>query len=379
MRRQIITLSLLVTAVLVVGTFSQERVMHLQGSHMQVGASAASDLGTEEDYGRRLGSLVLSVVGEIRSRVPHAEITYTDILAIMCAESGALIRTGRNITSHAGARGLTQVMPSTLKYYAESRAGGFYLPYQPEKLYSNPWYSITAGGLIFNHHLMNYDGDRTKAAIAYNGGPGRVGKAISSLPSETRHYAYTKFPACYNKIISGVSPVNTALWRAMIAFVVENKGETFALELQSLKEVEYFYTREPTPTGEYDPSAWYFADAYKPVSDTSPPQPTTSNEEVNNHDADPPSGIGGTSAALNPSDGSSSRPSVGWRYKNGTVTFTLRSITQCKISIENETYTITPTRPSFDITLTQMTPATFKCVTSAGVSQTPQTINIGPR
>jgi len=186
-------------------------------------------------YGVKLGIEVDEVVKNIHARINGAKITHADILTIMCMESAGLIGRRDVITSSAGARGMTQVMPGTLAYYARNHAGGFYLPNRPDLLYSDSRYSIEAGALIFNHHLMNYIprhgelGGRRMAAIAYNGGPGRVRLPKERLPKETRDYAYKKLPHCYNRVKRGESPVDTSIWTVMVAKVVELTGGKMSL------------------------------------------------------------------------------------------------------------------------------------------------------
>ncbi len=212
-------------------------------------ASLGSILPSQSSYGRDLGIIVDRVVKNIHARIPNAEITHADILTIMCMESAGLVGRRQNIRSSAGARGLTQVMPDTLRYYSRSNVGGFYLPNRPDLLYSDSRFSIEAGALIFNHHLMNYvprNGNirgRTIAAIAYNGGPGRVGLPSNRLPRETYNYAYQKLPNCFNKIIRGQSPVNTTIWEAMVAKVVELTGGRLAADVRgALSDIESIRT-----------------------------------------------------------------------------------------------------------------------------------------
>ncbi len=186
---------------------------------------AAAGIQSQQALGERLGDEIHAVVNNIHARVPNAQITHADVLAIMCMESGGQIGTRQNITSGAGARGITQVMPATLADYARTKKGGFYLDNRPDLLYRDTRFSIEAGALIFNDHLMKYVprygpiNGRTVAAIAYNGGPGRVGLPKSRLPKETRDYAYSKLPSCFNPVKNGVSPINNTLWKAMVARV----------------------------------------------------------------------------------------------------------------------------------------------------------------
>ena len=183
-----------------------------------------------QEYADYLAKVVDDSINSIHATVPNSKITHADVLAIMCMEQQSL-----NISknSSAGARGLTQVMPSTFDLYARANKDGFQdfvrrTACNPAKLSFDARCSIEAGARIFNSLLIRYNGDRTKAAIAYNGGPGRVGK--SRLPKETYDYAFRKLPACLNPIVSGKSPVANRIWKRLVQKVGELTGGRFALQ-----------------------------------------------------------------------------------------------------------------------------------------------------
>tara|TARA_B100000508_G_scaffold78050_1_gene60667 strand:- start:4046 stop:5638 length:1593 start_codon:yes stop_codon:yes gene_type:complete len=190
-------------------------------------ASTAS-LTSGSAYGEQLGKTVDDVVNTILATVPEALITHADVLTVMCMEQGGAnpnLRT--TITSGAGAKGLTQVMPGTFAQYKQTGRGGFrYLGCSYSEIQTNPRCAIESGARIFNDLLMRYDGNRTTAARAYNGGPGR---AYGNLPAETRNYAYNKLPQCWNTILAGKSPVASSVWRAMIQEVSALTNGTFKL------------------------------------------------------------------------------------------------------------------------------------------------------
>jgi soluble lytic murein transglycosylase len=78
----------------------------------------------------------------------------------------------QNALSHAGARGLMQLMPGT----AREQAGKMGLSYQPDALMTDPVYNIRLGDGYFGR-MMDYFGGATPLAIgAYNAGPGNVNK-----------------------------------------------------------------------------------------------------------------------------------------------------------------------------------------------------------
>jgi len=79
--------------------------------------------------------------------------------------------------SHAGARGLMQLMPGT----AKETAGKLGLSYSPSKLTSDPSYNALLGSTYLKAQLERYDGSLVLAAAAYNGGAGNVNKWIKAF------------------------------------------------------------------------------------------------------------------------------------------------------------------------------------------------------
>ncbi|MET0241089.1 MAG: lytic transglycosylase domain-containing protein [Sphingobium sp.] len=77
----------------------------------------------------------------------------------------------RQIMSHAGARGLMQLMPGT----AQEQAGKIGMSYSLASLYE-PQYNIRLGSSYFQRMLINYNGSYVLAVAAYNAGPGNVNK-----------------------------------------------------------------------------------------------------------------------------------------------------------------------------------------------------------
>lgn len=76
----------------------------------------------------------------------------------------------RTRQSHAGARGLMQLMPGT----AREQAGKLGLQYMSASLYSDTDYNIRLGDGYFQRMLDYYGGHYPLAIGAYNAGPGRV-------------------------------------------------------------------------------------------------------------------------------------------------------------------------------------------------------------
>lgn len=81
----------------------------------------------------------------------------------------------RNATSHAGARGLMQLMPGT----ARETSGKIALAYRPEALNSDTNYNIQLGSTYFQRMLSYYNGSYPLAVAAYNAGPGNVNKWLA--------------------------------------------------------------------------------------------------------------------------------------------------------------------------------------------------------
>ena len=131
--------------------------------------------------------------------VAHSQ-TWTLAHAIMRQES----QFDRAAVSHAGARGLMQLMPGT----ARETSGKISMAYRPDALTVDTDYNIALGATYIERMLDYYDGSYPLAIAAYNGGPGNVNKWlraygdprtgsidmmvwIEKIPlSETRDYVY---------------------------------------------------------------------------------------------------------------------------------------------------------------------------------------------
>lgn len=106
-------------------------------------------------------------------------------------------RSGRPLTSSAGAIGIAQVMPKTAPEAA--RLAG--LPFDDNRYRNDPEYNRALGEAYFEKQLADF-GDERLAAAAYNAGPGAVRRAlqkggpdgwINHVPRETQKYVQSVF------------------------------------------------------------------------------------------------------------------------------------------------------------------------------------------
>lgn len=81
-----------------------------------------------------------------------------------------------NAISHAGARGLMQLMPGT----AREQAGKLGISYVPDALTRDATYNIQLGNGYFERMLAYYGGSYPLAVGAYNAGPGNVNKWLAA-------------------------------------------------------------------------------------------------------------------------------------------------------------------------------------------------------
>jgi soluble lytic murein transglycosylase len=82
----------------------------------------------------------------------------------------------RAIVSHAGARGLMQLMPGT----ARETSGKIAMSYRPDALTTDTDYNIQLGSTYIKRMLSYYNGSYPLAVAAYNAGPGNVNKWLAA-------------------------------------------------------------------------------------------------------------------------------------------------------------------------------------------------------
>jgi len=82
----------------------------------------------------------------------------------------------QNAVSHAGARGLMQLMPRT----AAEQAGKIGLSFNASALMDQPGYNLKIGDAFYGRLMTYYGGSYPLAVAAYNAGPGNVNKWLKA-------------------------------------------------------------------------------------------------------------------------------------------------------------------------------------------------------
>jgi soluble lytic murein transglycosylase len=122
---------------------------------------------------RYFGYADLVGIGYPTVNVPASQShNWTLAHAIMRQES----QFDRAAVSHAGARGLMQLMPGT----ARETSGKISMAYRPEALTVDTDYNISLGSTYIQRMLDYYGGSYPLAIAAYNGGPGNVNKWLKA-------------------------------------------------------------------------------------------------------------------------------------------------------------------------------------------------------
>ena len=145
-----------------------------EGQHMLV-AELARDLG-RRDLGVIVGQaaaargyLDFQHIAFPLIPVPSGyQQSWTMIHAIARQES----QFAQNALSHAGARGLMQLMPAT----ANEQAGKLGLAYSSSALMDDPTFNIQVGSAYFGRLMDRFEGSYPLAVAAYNAGGGNVNK-----------------------------------------------------------------------------------------------------------------------------------------------------------------------------------------------------------
>ncbi len=202
-----------------------------------------ADFASSKDLDRREAA-VRAVRRGARSSVPLFELGFPviDLPPANRIESAYVLALMRQesefyalAVSPAGARGLMQLMPAT----AQQMASAAKLPYNRDRLTTDPDYNLRLGTLFLQRLVDRYDGSYALTAAAYNAGPGRVGQWlerygdprkggpelldwIETIPfDETRNYVQRVLEnlAIYRHRagLKSLSPQPGQIWRAVPA------------------------------------------------------------------------------------------------------------------------------------------------------------------
>jgi soluble lytic murein transglycosylase len=145
---------------------------------------AAAVLPTLKDAAREF-TLPLHHEDIIRQQAKEKDLPADLIAGVIYAESKF-----SDQTSHAGARGLMQVTPSTAHAIA-TRTGGS--AFQESDL-SDPEVNIRYGSWYLRNLLDHYDGDIVYALAAYNAGQGNVDKWVAAAQAEGGRLKVSSIP-----------------------------------------------------------------------------------------------------------------------------------------------------------------------------------------
>ena len=115
----------------------------------------------------------------------------------------------RAAVSHAGARGMMQLMPGT----ARETSGKMGLPYDFGRLTSDPSYNIMLGSRYFETLLSRWGGNAPLAVASYNAGAGNVNKWV-------REYGDPRMPGV--DVIEWIENIPFSETRGYVQRVLEN-------------------------------------------------------------------------------------------------------------------------------------------------------------
>lgn len=145
-------------------------------------AKFAAQMGFEEISIRAASKLQKEhAINAVKYLYPVVPNTRNYVRGISAAQAHAIIRQESRFddqaVSHAGARGLMQLMPATAKDTARKIG----VEHRKDWLTSRPAHNIRLGSTYLNQMLNRYNGNLAMAAAAYNAGPGRVDGWIKTI------------------------------------------------------------------------------------------------------------------------------------------------------------------------------------------------------
>ena len=137
-------------------------------------------------------------------------MSYFVPILLATAASAAMLPSGKPAAvSHAGARGMMQLMPAT----AREQAGKMGLSYDTGRLTSDPGYNVMLGSAYFQRLVDQWDGNYPLAVASYNAGAGNVRKWV-------RAYGDPRAPG--GDIVSWIESIPFSETKGYVQRVLEN-------------------------------------------------------------------------------------------------------------------------------------------------------------
>ncbi|MGI8845945.1 MAG: lytic transglycosylase domain-containing protein [Thermoleophilaceae bacterium] len=152
-----------------------------------VGAGAEASFAGIGPLGSTVRQIALPLKHEdiIRQQAAQKGLDPALIAAVIYEESHF-----RDQTSHAGARGLMQITPSTAAFIARDSGGS---AFTQEDL-ATPQVNISYGAYYLRYLLRRYNGDTTLAIAAYNAGETNVNRWVAAAGGEDKFDAVDDVP-----------------------------------------------------------------------------------------------------------------------------------------------------------------------------------------
>ena len=120
------------------------------------------------DYKAAEYAYPINLIPEYNPLVKPPETAFSYAIARQESEFNSKIK------SHAGARGLMQVMPATAKYLSRK----YKITYSKDGLTDNPSYNVQLGNAYITEGLAGFSGSYIKTIAGFNAGPGNVIKWV---------------------------------------------------------------------------------------------------------------------------------------------------------------------------------------------------------